>query len=71
MVAWCECWNIKASEDRIQAIYFSHLIRPPESLLTFNGWNIPCVNSVKYLGLIFDEKVAWRLHITLHYIAIM
>jgi hypothetical protein len=28
-----------------------------------NGRNIPFVNSVKYLGVIFDKKVTWRLHI--------
>jgi hypothetical protein len=28
-----------------------------------NGRNIPFVNSVKYLGEIFDKNVIWRLHI--------
>jgi hypothetical protein len=37
--------------------------RPPKSHLTLNGRNIPFVNSVKYLGVIFDKKVTWRLHI--------
>jgi hypothetical protein len=27
-----------------------------------NGQNIPSVNSVKYLSVIFDKKVTWRLH---------
>jgi hypothetical protein len=27
-----------------------------------NGRNIPFVNSVKYLGVIVDKKVTWRLH---------
>jgi hypothetical protein len=40
-----------------------HRIRPPESLLTLNGSNIPFVNNVKYLGIIFDRKITWRLHI--------
>jgi hypothetical protein len=31
--------------------------RPPESQLTLNGRNIPFVNTVKYLGVIFDKKV--------------
>jgi hypothetical protein len=31
--------------------------------LTRNGRNIPFVNSVKYLAVIFDKKVTWRLHI--------
>jgi hypothetical protein len=43
--------------------YFSHRIRAPESLLTLNGRNIPFVNNVKYLGVIFDERITWRLHI--------
>jgi hypothetical protein len=28
-----------------------------------NGWNIPFVNSVKYLGVLFDKRMTWRLHI--------
>jgi hypothetical protein len=43
--------------------YFSHSRRPPLSHLTLNGRNIPFVNSAKYLGVIFDKKVTWRLHI--------
>jgi hypothetical protein len=41
----------------------SHQRRPPGSLLTLNGRNIPIVNSVKYLGVIFDRRMTWRLHI--------
>jgi hypothetical protein len=37
--------------------------QPPETHLTLNGQNIPFVNSVRYLGVIFDKKVTWRLHI--------
>jgi hypothetical protein len=28
-----------------------------------NGWNIPFVNSIKYLGVIFDKRITWRLQI--------
>jgi hypothetical protein len=35
----------------------------PDSLLTLNERNIPFVNSVKYLGVIFDKRMTWRLHI--------
>jgi hypothetical protein len=51
------------NEDKTQAIYFSHQSRPPDSLLTLNGRNIPFVNSVKYLGVTFDKRMTWRLHI--------
>jgi hypothetical protein len=33
------------------------------SLLTKNGQNIPFVNNVKYLSVIFDRKITWRLYI--------
>jgi hypothetical protein len=62
-VEWSRSWNIKINEDKTQAIYLSHRIRPPESLLTLNGRNIPFVNNVKYLGVIFNRKITWRLHI--------
>jgi hypothetical protein len=63
METWCECWNIKINEDMTQGIYVSRSRRPPESHLTLNGRNIPFVNNVKYLGVIFDKIVTWRLHI--------
>jgi hypothetical protein len=65
METWCVCWNIKINEDKIQGICFSCGCGPPFSHLTsiFNGRNIPFVNSVKYLVVIFDRKVTWRLHI--------
>jgi hypothetical protein len=63
MAEWSKRWNIKINEEKTQAIYFSHRIRPSESLLTINGQNIPFVNNVKYLGVIFDRKITWRLHI--------
>jgi hypothetical protein len=63
MATWCELWNIKINEDKTRAIYFSHRIRTPESLLTLHGRNIPFVYSIIYLGVIFDKKITWRPHI--------
>jgi hypothetical protein len=63
MEAWCERWNIKINEDKTQWIYFSHSRRPPVSRLTVNGKDIPFVSSTKYLGVIFNMKITWRLHI--------
>jgi hypothetical protein len=28
-----------------------------------NGWNIPLINHVKYLDVIFDKRIAWGLHV--------
>jgi hypothetical protein len=63
MAAWCEHWNIKINEDKTRAIYFTYRNRQPDFLLMLNGRNIPFVNSVKYLGVLFDKRLTWRLHI--------
>jgi hypothetical protein len=63
METWYECWSIKINENKTQAIYFSRSRRTPESHLTPNGRNITFVNSVKYLGVIFDKKVKLKLNI--------
>jgi hypothetical protein len=43
--------------------YIDNRIRPPKSLLTLNGHNIPFVNSIKYLCMIFDKRITRRLHV--------
>jgi hypothetical protein len=35
----------------------------PEDDLQLNGRNISFVNNVKYLVVIFDRRMTWRLHI--------
>jgi hypothetical protein len=54
------------SSERVlfRDIYISHRLRPPEAHLTVNGHkNIPFANHVKYLGVIFNKRITWRLHI--------
>jgi hypothetical protein len=57
-----ERWNIKLNVDKAQIINFSHRFRPPKANLMLNGGNIPFVNHVKYLGVVFDKRIIWRLH---------
>jgi hypothetical protein len=60
--AWYKRWNIKINKDKTQAIYFSPRLRPPEAHLTLSRQNVPFVKHVKYLGVIFDERITQRLH---------
>jgi hypothetical protein len=36
--------------------------RSPQAHFKLNGWKIPFVNHVKYLGVIFYNRITWRLH---------
>jgi hypothetical protein len=57
---WWKRWYIKINEDKPRPVYFSHRLRPPEVHLTLNGRNIPFV---KYLDVIFNKRITWRLYI--------
>jgi hypothetical protein len=48
---------------RLRPSNFSHRLRPPGAHLTLNGRNIPFDSHVKYLGVIFDKRIIWRLHL--------
>jgi hypothetical protein len=61
--SWCQRWNIKINEGKPRAMYFSKRRRMPRYGLQLNGRNIPFLNSVKYLGVIFDKRMPWRWHI--------
>jgi hypothetical protein len=61
--SWFQRWNIRINEGKTKAIYFSKRRRMPGDDLQLNGRNIPFVNSAKYLGVIFDRRMTWRLHI--------
>jgi hypothetical protein len=59
MAAWCKHWNLKINEDKTRAINYTRQNRPPDSLLTLNRRNITFVNSLKYLGVLFDKRMTW------------
>jgi hypothetical protein len=47
-------------QDKLGAVV---RLRPPEVHLTLNKWNIPFVNHVKCLGVMFNKMITQRLHI--------
>jgi hypothetical protein len=42
-------------------MYFSYRLGPLKAHLALNGWDIPVINHVKYLGVIFNKRITWRL----------
>jgi hypothetical protein len=53
----------KINEDMTEAIYFCCRLRPHEAHLTLIERNIPFINHVIYIGVIFSKRITWRLHI--------
>jgi hypothetical protein len=60
---WCERWNMIVNYDGTQAISFSYRLMPPEAVLLLNEQNISFISHEKYLSVIFDNRITWRLHI--------
>jgi hypothetical protein len=58
-VTCLQCGRRKAT---VQQWGYAIRFYPPVSPLILNGRNISFVNSVKYLGVIFDTRVTWRFH---------
>jgi hypothetical protein len=58
----CQQWNIKINKDKIRLFYFSHSLRLPKAHRILNRQNIPFVSHVKYLGIIFNKQITWRLN---------
>jgi hypothetical protein len=54
---------MKINEGKTPAIYFSGRVRVPEDMLQLNGGDIPFVNNVMYLGVTFERRMTWILHI--------
>jgi hypothetical protein len=62
MGRWCECWNIKISEDKTRAIYLSHRRRPVKAYFTSRGQNIPFLNHVNTSVYCLIKKITWSMH---------
>ena len=55
-----ECWNIKISEDKAQAIYLPRGYGGAESHLILKERYSPSLIQVKYVGAIFDRRNTFR-----------
>jgi hypothetical protein len=62
MESWWQRWNIKINAGKAQAIYFSGRLRPVDAHVTLNGRNISFANHVRYLGVMFDRNITWRIN---------
>jgi hypothetical protein len=50
------------NEDRIKTIYLCHRLRPPRRSSYTEWTEYPVFSLVKYLDIILDKRITWRLH---------
>ena len=60
---WCNHWGLKVSETKTKAIIFTNKRKFNPTPLHINNKVVPFVTSMKFLGLIFDQKLTWKYHI--------
>jgi len=61
---WCAEWKFSISAGKCALLPFSRKRHPSTApALHIDGQVIPVVNNFKFLGLIFDSKLRWNLHI--------
>ncbi len=60
---WSQRWGLAISAEKTTAIMFTRSRRTPDQQLQLNGTNLQFVSQVRFLGVIFDQKLTWGPHI--------
>ena len=61
---WCSYWKLSVNPSKCSAIVFSRRKVSKDIHLKFQGEDIPWVDSIRILGLIFDRGLTWSSHIS-------
>lgn len=65
VIGWCDKNGFKMSDGKTKLVHYRRLYKNVGSpCIYMNGILIPCENSHKFLGLIFDKKLNWNEHIS-------
>jgi hypothetical protein len=61
---WCEKWGVKISVTKSCVVVFTNKRKfQMEKPLNINGINLKVESKVKFLGMIFDQKLNWNKHV--------
>src|SRR5206468_10095883 len=61
---WCDTWGFKISVAKTCAVLFTHKSKTELPFpLTLNGQAIKTENKVKFLGVWFDSRLQWNVHV--------
>ena len=60
---WCNKWGFVINAEKTNAVIFSKTKVKKVKKFKLNGTDIEYVSSVKYLGMLLDNKLCWKEHI--------
>ena len=60
---WCNTWGFSLSREKSVAIIFGRREIQPTSQFQIAGSPLQWQHQVKFLGMIFDERLTWSAHI--------
>jgi ribonuclease HI len=60
---WCDRWGFKISKNKTVAVLFSKFRQSAMIDVHIGNTKIKLVDSVKFLGVIFDKHLTWKEHI--------
>ena len=63
IIRWCKVNGLKISAMKTKILYWSRSRENHPTSIKIEGINIPLSRSVKYLGVIIDDKLNWNDHI--------
>ncbi|XP_035224012.1 uncharacterized protein LOC118196661 [Stegodyphus dumicola] len=60
---WAKEWNLCISPEKSKSIIFGGTRSSEENLLKLDGVSIPTEDHIKILGMWFDSKLSWNVHV--------
>lgn len=62
---WCQTWGFKISTEKSCTVIFTNKKQQANSMkpITINGKEIKTEQKVKFLGMIFDDRITWEEHV--------
>ena len=63
VASWTHTWGLTIAKAKTHAIVFTSRRGPVPTPLQFCGTDLQFVPSVRFLGVLFDQRLTWRSHI--------
>ena len=64
IIEWEQAWSMQFNADKCKVIRITNKRKITEGTYSIHGYNLELVKTAKYLGVILDDKLTFKQHIT-------